>query len=92
MTWRQRGRQQAASALVLLVVTVGVVAAAEHYWRKGLALISVGLLLGAGLRLVLPTRAAGGLVVRSRGFDVVVLGGLGVTIGVLAVVIPPVLT
>lgn len=83
--------RQLPSVLVLVVVAGGVAAVTNHYWRKGLYVVALGLVLGALLRALLPTRRAGLLVVRTRVMDVVVLGSLGVAIGVLAAVIPPVL-
>ena len=91
MTWRERMLLQLPSVLVLAVVAGGVAAVANHYWRKGLYVVGLGLVIGAVLRALLPTRRVGLLAVRSRVMDVVVLGSLGGAIGVLAAVIPPVL-
>ena len=79
---------EAPLALVVGTVTAGLVAVALNYWRTGLFLVAGALVLGALLRLVLPEREAGLLVVRSRALDVVALGLLGVGIGVLAAVVP----
>jgi hypothetical protein len=79
---------EAPLALVVVTVTAGLVAVALNYWRTGLFLVAGALVLGALLRLVLPERRAGLLVVRSRALDVVALGLLGVGIGVLAAVVP----
>jgi hypothetical protein len=79
---------EAPLALVVLTVIAGLVAVALNYWRTGLFLVAGALVLGALLRLVLPEREAGLLVVRSRALDVVALGLLGVGIGVLAAVVP----
>ncbi|GAC1326202.1 MAG: hypothetical protein NVSMB13_10690 [Mycobacteriales bacterium] len=57
-------------------------------WRRGLFVVAAAPLLGALLRLVLPPRQAGMLVVRSRGVDVALLAGLGLAVLVLTVVVP----
>jgi len=57
-------------------------------WRRGLFVLACAPLLGALLRLVLPPRQAGMLVVRSRGVDVALLAGLGIAVLVLTVVVP----
>ncbi len=74
--------------VVLLVSVAGLAAVALGYWRKGLLLVGCGLVAGALLRLVLPTRRAGLLAVRSKGLDVVMLGGLGLVVALLAALIP----
>lgn len=73
---------------VLALASAGFVATRMWYWRKGMLLIGIALLLAAGLRLLLPSRRAGLLVVRGRAVDVAVLGGLGAAVGVLATVTP----
>jgi hypothetical protein len=76
-------------ASVLLVVGAGLVAAAGlHMWRVGAGVVGLGLCLGAGLRLTLPARQAGLLVVRSRAVDAAVLLVLGFGLVVLANTIP----
>jgi hypothetical protein len=75
-------------AAVLVTVVVGVVIAAVHHPRTGLYVVCGGLALGALLRLVLSPRNAGGLVVRKRRVDFVILAGLAVALGVLAAVTP----
>ena len=68
---------------VLTLTGVGLIVVAADRWARGLVLLAAGLILGAGLRLMLPARRAGLLVVRSRPFDVACL--LGVAVAVLAV-------
>lgn len=78
----------------LLVVVVGVLAGlvvvvvGETTWRAGSLLIGVSLVVGALERLVLPSRGAGLLQVRSKPFDVSVLALVGVGVLVLAMVVP----
>jgi hypothetical protein len=74
--------------VVVGIVVVGVVIAAFHHARTGMWVVCGGLALGAVLRLVLSPRDAGMLVVRKRRFDVVVLAGLALALGVLAAVTP----
>jgi hypothetical protein len=74
---------------VLLVVGVGVFGAGVlHDWRVGSGVIGLGLCLGAALRLTLPARQAGLLVVRSRGVDAAVMLTLGLALVALANTIP----
>lgn len=76
---------------VLLVVGAGVLGAGVlHSWRVGSAVIGLGLCLGAALRLTLPVRQAGMLVVRSRGVDAAVMLALGLALVALANTIPAV--
>lgn len=73
---------------VLLVVAAGLGLGVLDRWRVGAALVGLGVLLGAGLRLLLPARRAGLLVVRSRRLDVAVLLALGAGLVVLAWSVP----
>jgi hypothetical protein len=57
-------------------------------WRVGSAVMGVALCLGAVLRLTLPARQAGLLVVRSRGTDAAFLLGVGLAMVALANTIP----
>ena len=80
--------RQAPSLAVLVVVGVGLAVASRGYWRTGAGTVALGLLLAGCLRLSLPARAAGWLVVRSRALDgtLLLLGGFAVLI--LAITIP----
>jgi hypothetical protein len=75
-------------ALVLLVAGGGLVAVTLGHWRRGMFLVGIAALIGAVLRLVLRSRDAGLLVVRSRVFDVLALGAIGAAVVVLATVVP----
>jgi hypothetical protein len=75
-------------AVIVVTVAAGVLVAALHHPRSGMFVACGGLALGAVLRLVLSPRNAGSLVVRRRRFDVIVLAGLAVALGVLAAVTP----
>lgn len=73
---------------VLGVVGAGLVVGALADWRIGAVLIGAALLLAAGLRLSLPPRKAGLLVVRTRPFDATVLLALGFAVVALALAVP----
>ena len=74
---------------VLLVVGTGLFGAGVlDAWRIGSMVVGAGLLLAGGLRLALPVRQAGLLVVRSRGTDAAVLLSLGFALVLLANTIP----
>jgi DUF3017 family protein len=75
-------------ALVLLVAGGGLTAVTLGHWRRGMFLVGIAALVGALLRLVLRSRDAGLLVVRSRAFDVLALGAIGAAVVVLATVVP----
>ena len=73
---------------VLAVAGLGLLLAATLDWQLGAFVFGVALLGAAGLRLTLPTRTAGWLAVRTRGFDAAVLLVLGFAVVVLANTIP----
>ena len=82
------GLRQVPVAVVLGVLLLGLVAVTAHAWRHGTQAIGAALVLGAVLRLALPARQAGLLVVRTRVFDATVLLVLGVGLVALATSIP----
>ena len=89
MTTRPRTGWQLPSVLVLAVVATGLVLAATVGWQLGTRVLGLAFLLAAGLRLSLPARTAGWLVVRTRGLDAAVLLVLGFAMVALAETIPP---
>ena len=79
--------------LVYLVVVAtcasGLLVVAIGPWRRGVAVIGLGLLLGAMMRASLSDGNAGMLRVRrNRWFDVLMLSAVGVSLILLASVIP----
>jgi len=77
------------AASVLLVVATGLFGVGVlHAWRVGSLVLGFGFCLGAALRLTLPARQLGTLVVRSRGVDAAVLLVLGFALVALANTIP----
>jgi hypothetical protein len=85
-----RPRRQWPLLLVSALVLGGVVAAllGPDTWRAGCLVVGGALVLGALLRLVLTTRRAGLLRVRSKAFDVGVMLLAGGAILVLSVIVP----
>lgn len=82
-----RGRSLPLAA-VLAVVAAGLGVGALGAWRAGALVVGTGVVLAAGLRLVLPARQAGLLAVRSRRLDVAFLLLVGAALLVLASSVP----
>jgi hypothetical protein len=72
----------------MAVLCVGLIAVSLGHWRKGSLVLGAAPLLAAVLRLTLPSREVAFLTVRSKGFDVVLLAGLGAVLIALAEVVP----
>jgi hypothetical protein len=72
--------------VILAAVGVGLWLVWAHHPRKGLGTIALALIAAAFLRLILPPRDAGLLVVRSRLVDVVMLLVMAGAVVALAVV------
>ena len=89
MTRRPAAGWQLPSLVVLAAVLTGLVLAATVDWQLGTRVLGLAFLLAAGLRLSLPARTAGWLVVRTRGLDGAVLLVLGFAMVALAETIPP---
>lgn len=75
------------ASLALLVVAA--VFAWFGFWRRASLMVAAAMFLAAILRLVLPARLAGLLVLRRKWIDVTVMLSLGVAIVVVAFVVPP---
>jgi Protein of unknown function (DUF3017) len=73
---------------VLVVVGVGLLMVTFVHWREGLVVAGLALVGGALLRLLLPVRRVGFLAVRSRTVDVLLLGGTGLVLTIVALAIP----
>ena len=89
MSPRSTTSWQLPSVLVVALVGVGLVLATTVGWQAGTRVLGLAFLLAAGLRLSLPARSAGWLVVRGRGLDATVLLVLGFAMVALAETIPP---
>jgi hypothetical protein len=83
---RSRGSQF--YLLQLLAVLVGLVLVAAGQWRVGVTAIGVAFVAGALARSVVPLRHTGMLRVRGKAFDMFWMTTLGVSLVVLAWVIP----
>lgn len=77
--------------IIIVLVGVGIALSliALDYFRRGSVVLAGSVLLAAFLRLLLPDREAGLLVVRSRRVDVIVLGVLGALLAIFAFWVPP---
>lgn len=75
--------------VVLLGVGIALTLVALDYFRRGAVVLAGSVLLAAFLRLLLPDREAGLLVVRSRKVDVAILGVMGILLAVFAFWVPP---
>jgi hypothetical protein len=81
-------RRQLPLALVLAVLTGGLVAISTDHWRGGCQAVAVSLLLAGLARLVLPRNKIGLLAVRGRAIDVCCAVLLGGAVLVLAWIVP----
>lgn len=84
---RSRGSQ--IYLCLLLGVAAGLVLVLVGPWRAGLMVVGVTFLLGALARVVVPPDHVGMLRVRGRTFDICWMTMLGVSLSVLALVVPP---
>jgi hypothetical protein len=74
--------------VVLAAVGAGLLVLTVGHWRLGLVIEGIALVAAAVLRLALPVRRAGFLAVRSRPVDVLLVGGTGLALTVIALAIP----
>ena len=74
--------------LVMGVAAAGLATAATGRWRLGVLLVGASMVAAAVLRLVLPARTAGLLVVRGRLLDALMMLGLGLATMVLVLAVP----
>ena len=75
--------------VVLVVAAVAMVVIAQGHFKRGSLVFATAVLLAALLRAVLPTAAAGVLVVRGRLLDVVTAAVLGIAVLGLTLIVPP---
>lgn len=85
---RRRWARQWPITLVLVLVGISLVLIATDHFRRGSVLLAASVILAFFLRLMLPGREAGFLVVRSRRVDVIVLGILGIGLGIFSLWVP----
>ena len=75
-------------AVTSVAAAVGLVIVAVGPWRVGLSVVGAAMVLTALARIALPDRHIGLLRIRRTGSDVVVMVTLGVTITLLAWLVP----
>ena len=80
--------RQLPALAVLVLAACGLLVVVTVDPQPGLIVVGLSLLLAAGLRLSLPPRRAGWLVVRTRGLDAFFLLGVGFALVLLANTIP----
>ncbi len=80
--------RQLPSLVVLAAVVAGLALTAAVEAQPGVIVVGLALLLAGALRLSLPTRRAGWLVVRTRGLDATFLLVVGFALILLATTIP----
>ena len=80
--------RQLPALAVLFLAAFGLLVVVTVDPQPGLIVVGLSLLLAAGLRLSLPPRRAGWLVVRTRGLDAFFLLGVGFALVLLANTIP----
>ncbi len=74
--------------MMLAIAGAGLVFVVLGDWRTGVRLIGGALVFGSLVRLVLPSRDAGMLAVRSKLLDALLLSGTGAAFFFLAATIP----
>ena len=84
---RSRGSQ--IYLLHLIAVAVGLVLVLSGPWRLGVNVIGGSFVAAALARAIVPTEHEGMLQVRGRAFDIFWMSTLGVSLVVLAFVVPP---
>ena len=84
---RSRGSQ--IYLLMLVGVFVGLVMVVSGPWRPGLMLVGITFVVAALARVVVSAEHVGMLRVRGKAFDVFWTATLGVSLCVLALVVPP---
>jgi Protein of unknown function (DUF3017) len=85
--WRRIDLREAPAYLVFALTILGLAYTwfVSKHWLRGVIVIAIAMIVGGVLRAVLPTRQAGLLAVRSRGFDFICYVGLGAAILVLGI-------
>lgn len=89
MNLRAATRDQWPVLSVGLVFVIAFILVSAGFWRRGALLIGIGVGLAAALRLVLSEDAAGLLVLRSKGIDLVTTATVGAAVIYIASTIDP---
>ncbi|WP_421841794.1 DUF3017 domain-containing protein [Mycobacterium sp.] len=75
--------------LIGFIFAAAFVLAGANFWRRGALLIGIGSGFAAALRLALPEKRAGMLVVRGKRFDFVTTATVGAAMVYIASTIDP---
>ena len=86
---RRRGFREWPILIVCLGIAGGLTYMGMDHFKRGSMIVAIFVCVAAGLRLVLPARAAGLLAVRGKVVDVLGLVALGVVIAIITYVVPP---
>ncbi|MGH3458051.1 DUF3017 domain-containing protein [Aeromicrobium sp.] len=84
---RSRGSQF--YLLLLVGVAIGLLMVVSGPWRAGLMVVGVTFVIGALARVVVSAEHVGMLRVRSKAFDVFWTATLGISLCLLALLVPP---
>ncbi len=84
---RSRGSQF--YLLLLVGVAVGLLLVVSGPWRAGLMVVGATFLVGAVARMVVPAAHVGMLRVRGKTFDIFWTSTLGISLILLAFLVPP---
>ncbi len=87
-SWAGRIKRQLPILAVWVAIAVGMALVATEYWRKGLVVIAFAAAVAGIVRLTMPPKVTGWLVVRGRVMDTVFCLAVAVGLGVLAVSVP----
>jgi hypothetical protein len=85
--WTQEIGRYTPFGLVLAIAAAGIGLIFAYHWRIGSGLIGGSLLVAAALRVLLPERQLGLIALRGRFTDVILYGGLGFLVVLVAATI-----
>lgn len=89
MKVKPRSRGSQFYLLLLVGVAVGLLLVVSGPWRAGLMVVGITFVLGALARVVVSAEHVGMLRVRGKAFDVFWTSTLGISLCLLALLVPP---